>query len=125
MGCFCSKYLDEQPGVPPTSSVKRIVRPVWKSQKPWTEEELQVCARHSKLGSDFDGISMLLWRSAKVCYNIDPCLEEALVSTAGVPSMTPTCPCLQAKREEYWDTQPHYGGDKGDCRGAYRRFVLL
>lgn len=20
---------------------------------------------------------------------------------------------MQAKREEYWDTQPHYGGDKG------------
>lgn len=43
MGCFCSKYLDEQPGVPPHSSVKKILRPVWKSQKPWTEEELQVC----------------------------------------------------------------------------------
>ncbi|CAK0783193.1 hypothetical protein CVIRNUC_006392 [Coccomyxa viridis] len=58
MGCFCSKYFDDQPGVAPHSSVKRLIRPVWKTPKPWTEEE------------------------------------------------------LQAKRAEYWDTQPHYGGDR-------------
>ena len=42
MGCFCSKYFDDQPGVAPHSSVKRLIRPVWKTPKPWTEEELQV-----------------------------------------------------------------------------------
>lgn len=31
---------------------------------------------------------------------------------------------LQQKREEYWDTAPHYGGDRGMCHGTAARIFI-
>ncbi|EIE23586.1 hypothetical protein COCSUDRAFT_53398 [Coccomyxa subellipsoidea C-169] len=56
MGCFCSKLFDDLPEH--VGKSKKFKRPVWKSEEPCTESD------------------------------------------------------LQAKREEFWDTQPHYGGDR-------------
>lgn len=40
MGCFCSRLFDDLPEHVVKS--KRLKRPVWKSEKPCTEAELQV-----------------------------------------------------------------------------------
>lgn len=74
-----------------TQSGKRIKRPVWSSAKISTVAELKV--RDMLLGFLPPAAS----QHAKV--------HSALV-------------LHQAKREEFWDTQPHYGGDKGAPRFA-------
>lgn len=89
MGCFCSKYLDEDPAQPPRS--KNFKKPVWKSTPPWSQSELQVCIGFGHL--------YLLFAVPR--------------HTHMQPSSTIDMCMLQSKREEFWDTAPHYGGDQG------------
>ena len=43
MGCFCSRLFDDLPEHVVRS--KRLKRPLWKSEEPYTEAELQVGPR--------------------------------------------------------------------------------
>lgn len=123
MGCFCSKYLDPQPGAAPQSSVRRILRPVWKTQKPWTEEELQVCYSMptESVPSPGPRRDCPMTASSLACVVIANG-AKAVDSKGLKRTLTIMCWCSQAKREEYWDTQPHYGGDKGMRISCHLRY---
>ena len=76
---------------------KDYKRPVWKSEEPMTLEDIKVS-----------------WYMERHCT---------------MQSMHVLCsnPCLlQGKREVFWDTQPHYGGSRGerDMKAGLRRRMV-
>ena len=123
MGCFCSRYLDPQPGAAPQSSIRKIIRPVWKTQKPWTEGELQVCYTMPRKNVPSSGRSRDYHMTASTSACATIANGAKAVDSKGLKrTLTTMCCCSQAKREEYWDTQPHYGGDKGMRISCHLRY---
>lgn len=84
MGCYPSKPRETAKTKKESTAFKR---PQWKSDTVWDENELQVRPLTSEE-------------------------RDHRVQLTG-ESRTSTLGSLQRKREEFWDTQPAYGGAKG------------
>jgi hypothetical protein len=107
MGCTISReaesedssYSDEAP-------TKKYSKPVWRSKTGITASALKVALQRPA------------WRG---CSAIAKCKLRPRVRFPMHTARTPRWRVLfwlQRKREEFWDTQPHYGGSKGQVSAA-------
>jgi len=109
MGCYGSKEFDDQAGInDPTGEtrqhksgkrVKVFSKPVWKTDEALTLEAITVSKppMHVMLHVLFALVTIMHPSRA---FKLLHCLERFVAT-------------IQAKREVFWDTSPHYGGARG------------
>jgi hypothetical protein len=92
MGAVCCKPEDDELGDPTFGStrVKSWKRSKWRTDEAITASQLQV-----------------QWQRQRKRWPV------GLFQTNSAPHCSPVLALLQRMRDEFWDTEPHYGGNRG------------
>jgi hypothetical protein len=111
MGCVASRDDQSEGSSYIEAPTKKFNKPKWRSRAAMTASELEVLLARGP------GLFSPSCRPASRAGSQESAHPAALtlLSTA----MVRLCP--QRKREEFWETQPHYGGDKGQHTGCRAR----